>query len=284
VVRNRESNKVRVTTQHRPSIDPWLLVSIGLPVETARELSQRMSWQRLPRGALLGRRGEPADHWGHVHSGLVASAVPLREAGGEATAPESASRVAQLYGCGAWFGEAALVEGSPRPLEYRTLAPSLLGFMPARDFRAALDAHPLFARFVLNLVSHRAARTLQWLLALKHASPAGRIVWTLAHLCESLDEGSAWSPAPALAERVAVGVGQTELAHACDVSRRLLNGVLQSLAAAGFLQVSYGRIELSPGAAWRGVAERLRSSAVFEGEQPLGAFIDLLARHGHAPP
>jgi CRP-like cAMP-binding protein len=273
---------VRASTQHRPPIDPWLLVSIGLPVETARELGDRMSWQRLPRGALIGRRGERPERWGHVHSGLVASAVSLREAWSEDSATEETARVAQLYGPGAWFGEAALVERSPRPLEYRALTPSLVGFMPAGDFHAALEAHPLFARFVLNLVSHRAACTLQWLLALKHASPAGRIVWTLAQLCESLDEGSAWSPAPALAAKVAVDIRQAELAHACDVSRRLLNGVLQALAAAGFLQLSYGRIALAPAAAWRRLGERLRSSAAFEGEQALGNFIELLAQHGQA--
>ena len=270
-------------TQHRPSIDPWLLVSIGLPVDTARELGERMSWQRLPRGALLGRRGEPPDHWGLVHSGLVGSAVALRTDWSDAAAAEGESRVAQLYGRGAWFGEAALVEAAPRPVEYRTLAPSLVGFMTAGDFRTALDQHPLFARFVLNLVSHRAARTLQWLLALKHASPAGRIVWTLAQLSESLDEGSAWSPAPALSQQIEVGVGQADLAHACDVSRRLLNGVLHALQGAGLLQVSYGRITLAPGEAWRRLGLRLRSSEVFEGELPLAAFIELLTGDGLAP-
>ena len=271
---------MRASTQHRPSIDPWLLVSIGLPVDTARELGDRMNWQRLPRGALISRRGELAQRWGHVHSGLVASAVTLRDAWSDEAEAEGTARVAHLYGRGAWFGEAALVEGSPRPLEYRALTPSLVGFMPAGDFHAALEAHPLFARFVLNLVSHRAARTLQWLLALKHASPAGRIVWTLAQLCESLDEGSAWSPAPALSARIEVDIRQGELAHVCDVSRRLLNGVLQKLAAAGFLHLSYGRIALAPAAAWRRLGERLRSSPAFEGEQPLGSFIDLLAAHG----
>jgi CRP-like cAMP-binding protein len=145
-----------------------------------------------------------------------------------------------------------------------------------------LQAHPLFARFVLNLVSHRAARTLQWLLALKHASPAGRIVSMLAQLCESLDESSAWSPAPALSERVDVDIGQSELAHCCDVSRRLLSGVLQALAATGFVQLSYGRIELAPAAAWRRLGERLRSSPGFEGNQPVGGFIELLAEGARA--
>jgi len=275
---------VRVPTQQRPSIDPWLLVSTGLPVDAAQEVGERMRWQHLPRGALIARRGELAEGWGHVHSGLVASAVTLRPGWHGDGGAAGAARVAQLYGRGAWFGEAPLVEGSPRPLEYRTLAPAVVGFMPAGDFHSALQAHPLFARFVLNLVSHRAARTLQGLLAFKHASAAGRIAWTLAQLCESLDEGSAWSPAPALARRVEVDLGQAELAQACDVSRRVLNGILQALATAGFLQLSYGRIVLEPAAAWRRLGERLRSSPRFEGEMPLGGFIDLLAHHGSATP
>lgn len=203
----------------------------------------RMRWQRLPRGALIGPRGAAADSWCHVERGLVASGVALR-AGWQAEEPGASAtgRVNQLYGRGAWFGEAALVEGLPRPFEYRTLAPSVIGFMAVRDFRAALADCPFFVRYLLNLVSHRAARTLQLLLALKHGSPFGRIACVLAHLCESLDESSAWSPAPAQSERVEVAAGQAELAQACDVSRTLLNSVLAALAAAGFVEVAYGRL------------------------------------------
>ena len=97
------------STRRRPSIDPWLLVSIGLTVETAREVGARMRWQRLPRGAVIGARGARADGWCHVERGQVTSAIPLRE-GWPAEQPgaAAASRVDQLYGPGAWFGEEAL--------------------------------------------------------------------------------------------------------------------------------------------------------------------------------
>ena len=271
------------STGRRPSIDPWLLVSIGLPVETAREVGARMRWLRLPRGAVIGARGAVANSWCHVEQGLVASAVPLREGWpAEQAGAAAMSRVDQLYGRGAWFGEAALVEGLPRPFEYRTLAASVIGFMPARDFHAARTDFPFFARYLLNLVSHRAARTLHLLLALKHGSPAGRMACVLAHLCESLDESSAWSPVPAQAERVEVAAGQAELAQACDVSRTLLNGMLGALAAAGFVESAYGRLTFLRCASWRRLGERMRAGEVFDADRPLGAFIDLLADE-HAP-
>lgn len=278
--RRRENAKVRVSTLHRPPIDPWWLVTIGLPGDAAREIATRMQWRHLPRGALISARGAPADAWCHVHSGLVASAITLREAAGppgdDVRAADDDHRISQLYGRGAWFGEAALVEGARRPLEYRCIAPSVIGFMAARDFHAALAEHPYFARYLLNLVSHRAARTLQRLLALKHASPTGRVMCMLAHLCEALDESSAWSPAPALSERFEVEASQAVLARACDVSRTRLNGVLGALAAAGFVEAAYGRLAFLRCTAWRRLGERLRGGTVFDGERPLSSFIDLL--------
>jgi CRP-like cAMP-binding protein len=205
----------------------------------------------------------------------VASAVTTRDSwpAAEPIAPRP-GRTGQLYGRGAWFGEAALVNAAPRPFEFRTLAPSVIGFMPAGDFRTALAEHPFFARYLLNLVSHRASRTLQQLLALKHASPVGRIVCTLAHLCESLDPSSAWSPAPAQSARVEVEAGQAELAQACDVSRAQLGGALAALAAAGLVEVSYGHLAFLRCAAWRLLGERLRSDTVFDVARSLAAFIE----------
>jgi len=278
---------------HATGIDPWLLVAMGMPDDRARLVAPRVRLGQFRRGALIAPRGAIPEAWCYVESGLVASAVPLIDgwpqpgdgglAAGDGAAPEPTNRVSQLYGQGAWFGEAALVDPAPAPLQYHALAPSVVGFMPGAEFHAALDGCPYFARYVFNLVSHRAGRMLQLMLAHKHGSPACRVVYTLAHLCEALDESSAWSPTPANSERVVVDCGQTELAHACDVSRALFSSILGALAAAGFAEASYGRLVFLRCAAWRGVARRVREGAVFEAGQSLGGFIDMLrSEGGHA--
>ncbi|MBT9596055.1 MAG: Crp/Fnr family transcriptional regulator [Vitreoscilla sp.] len=234
------------------------LVALGMTPDVAASVAGELRAGAFAPGEVVERRGDVAAAWMQVSSGLLGSALCLAPNG--AGAPLGEPHPLMLHGPGTWCGEAPLLSGCACPLDTIALLPTEVIFMPAPAFRRALDSCPYFTRHVFNLVGLRAARMLEILLAFKHASPAYRLAYTLAHLAEALDPRCGFSLQAATRERIDIDLPQAAIGRLCGISRTVASSLLIAWREAGWLEVQYARVGVLHAGAWRALARNWRES------------------------
>ena len=239
----------------------------GLSVALRQAILARCRVQRVRRGATLVRRGQAAADWVGVAGGALGLATSGRD---------GRPFTLDLLGPGDWYGDIALIDGSPVDLDVVAQVHSTVLLMDRHalqqllhsqaDLRGALlqlDCRRLRHMFrrleeVQTLaLSQRVALTLQRLLrqfgrpmagaasahTSAHASahtPAHTPAHTLAPACASPGQPGHSGPA----QQIELTLTQGDLASLLCASRQRINGTLRQMQALGILGASHGRIEV----------------------------------------
>ena len=227
--------------------------SIGLSEAVAARTAVHVKVQSLKQGAIVWAKGSEIKSWNFIMDGLVAASIPTTN---------SESTPISIYGKGSWFGEQPIINRKPSYAQYVCLVPTEMLTIPAEVFDALFIDEPGFARFVAKLMAWRVQKTSETLMLMKLGNPCLRVVMGLCQFAEALAYRSDRPPTIGFGEGVEIPIAQTMLASLCGVSRTLFSEHVQQLAAAEWLKISYGKLEILEIATWNVFAHRQRERSV----------------------
>lgn len=126
-----------------------LPVAAGLSAEELEVLRGVLAREMLDATEVLFREGDPGDRLYLLARGKIS--IVIRGADG--------SRGVMTYAPGAMLGEAALLEGTPRPATATAAADSVVYSLSGASLDALAAAHPgLASKLLLNLGRHLSGR------------------------------------------------------------------------------------------------------------------------------
>jgi CRP/FNR family cyclic AMP-dependent transcriptional regulator len=172
-------------------------------------------------GALIAAKGEPADHWLGVLSGMVK--VDTNMADGKSTT---------FIGITArgWLGEGSLLKKEARPYEVLALQDTRMAFMHRDTFEWLYEHSLAFNHFLVGQLNARLGQFISLLeRARMHATPE-LIAYGLATLLNADD--------------CRVCISQEELGRLCGVSRQVAARGLHKLMDEGVIDIEYGAIRV----------------------------------------
>lgn len=182
--------------------------------------------RRFGKGEFVCRKGEMADSWMGVMSGLVKS-----------TNVSVDGKSVTLTGvpAGGWFGEGSLLKNEKRPYGVVALRESVVVFMPKRTFDELLRNNIGFNHFLLTQLNQRLGQFIAMLESERLFDPEVRLARALAqlfnpHLYPNRGNGLA--------------ITQEEIGLLCGLSRPRANKALKQLEDLGLLKVEYGSISV----------------------------------------
>jgi CRP/FNR family cyclic AMP-dependent transcriptional regulator len=186
-----------------------------------------MAERRLPAGAFVCRKGEPADHWFGVMDGLLKLTSDLEN-----------GKTATLTGVppGGWFGEGSLLKTEPRRYDVVALRDSRVACMRRSTFQWLLDHSIGFNRYLLVQLNERLGQFIGLLESERLLDTDARVARCLATL---------FNPVlyPGTGRHLAVS--QEEIGYLTGVSRQRVNRSLKVLQFAGYLSVEYGGVTVT---------------------------------------
>lgn len=177
------------------------------------------------RGEVITRQGEPVSCLHLVSTGVVRLT---------SVSPAGREVVVGVLGPGDLFGERALLDGGPSPVEARALQSSNLLAVPVAGIDAVVDRNPATATELLRLIAARLHRTSEALEETLLFDVGARVARRLLRL--AIDHGES------IAGGVVVSITQEELARMVGASRESVNRSLASLSARGLVRTGGGRI------------------------------------------
>jgi CRP/FNR family cyclic AMP-dependent transcriptional regulator len=142
--------------------------------------------------------------------------------------------VVGVLGPGDLFGERALLDGGPSPVEVRALQRSEILAVPTASLDAVVDRNPATAAELLRLVAARLHLTSEALQEALLLDVAARVAKRLARLARDRPR-----PGP---DGAVVSITQEELARMVGASRESVNRTLASLAARGLVRTGGRRL------------------------------------------
>jgi CRP-like cAMP-binding protein len=169
--------------------------------------------QRLSRGDVTFRQGDPADNLYIVEQGRIAIAT---------RSPDGRESVVALMEAGDVFGELSLFDGLGRSAEARALEPSVVLAVPFGPLRAAFEERPSSLWRVLDLLARRLRSTDEALADAMFLDVPGRTAKRLLELAGDTDE-------------FVLPVTQEELAGMVGASRERVNKAISSFVRLGWL-------------------------------------------------
>jgi CRP-like cAMP-binding protein len=182
--------------------------------------------QQVRAGAIIARKGEMAQAWLGVLSGLAKVSVGTAE-----------GRTASLTGvpAGGWIGEGSLLKREARKYDVLALRNSTIGRLPAATFDWLLDTSIAFNRYLLDLLNERVAQFIGKAEHDRLLDPDARVARCLAELFNPLLY-------PGMGMRLAIT--QEEVGLLARVSRQRVNQAMRKLEEAGLLAVEYGAVRV----------------------------------------
>ena len=213
-------------TQYLPALqaNPWFG---GLPPSEQRAMLDCAQPLRLPRGAVLYRKGHPECAFYGIVKGLVKIS---------SLAPDGREGILALIEAGNWFSESTLLDGQDNPYDATVVEDVQLLVIDREGFQALMLRQPFAAamarleaqrlRAVFSMVEDTMLRDMRTRVA--------RRLLVLAH-------GDATMAAQA---RARVQVSQDALAMMLGVTRQTLAKELKVLVDTRVLALGYGRIDI----------------------------------------
>jgi len=184
--------------------------------------------RRLPDGAALSARGEPAAEWCGVAAGAVrVSSVSL-----------SGKQVALTYiEPGIWFGDISLFDGMPRTHDAATHGPTTLLVVARADFHGLLERHPELYDALLRLNCRRLRLMFDLIEDLNTRPLAARLAKQILLLARAYGQ-----PEPDGSLRIGLQLAQEDLAELLGASRQRVNLELKGLERQGALRIEPARL------------------------------------------
>lgn len=194
--------------------------------EQRARVERDVSVQHVQAGTIIERKGELAQAWIGVLSGLVKVSVGNAE-----------GKVASLTGvpAGGWIGEGSLLKREVRKYDVVALRDSVVARLPASTFEWLLDSSIPFNRYLLHQLNERVAQFIGKAEYDRLLDPDARVARCLAELFNPLLY-------PGMGMRLAIT--QEEVGNLASVSRQRANQALRKLEGAGLLKVEYGAVRV----------------------------------------
>lgn len=194
--------------------------------EQRARVERDVSVQHVQAGTIIERKGELAQAWIGVLSGLVKVSVGNAE-----------GKVASLTGvpAGGWIGEGSLLKREVRKYDVVALRDSVVAHLPASTFEWLLDSSIPFNRYLLHQLNERVAQFIGKAEYDRLLDPDARVARCLAELFNPLLY-------PGMGMRLAIT--QEEVGYLARVSRQRANQALRKLEGAGLLKVEYGAVRV----------------------------------------
>jgi CRP-like cAMP-binding protein len=190
-------------------------------------LARHAGLQRAAKDEVLYRRGDAAAGCYALVTGLVKLTLQ---------APDGAAKVLRLVGPGETFGESALFDRRPQPVNALVLADSELVFLPAPALYELLDHDRAFARALLAGLAQRVHMLVADIEAYSLSSGTQRIAAFLHSLAGAAD--------PAAPARVRLPANKSVIASRLGVTKETFSRLLHELTAQGLVEVSRRDIAL----------------------------------------
>ncbi len=201
---------------------PWMT---GLNADEQDKVRRDMQTRVIPSDGFVCRRGEVANHWFGVISGVVK--INNVAANGKSTT---------LLGLapGSWFGEGSLLKIEPRRYDVVTLRKSQLALMPKATFLWLLDHSIFFNRFLISQLNNRLGQFIGAMENERLLDVDARVARSLAAMFTDWYTGQA----------LMIKISQEEVAQLAGLSRQRVNSALKVLEECGLIKVHYGEIHI----------------------------------------
>ncbi len=186
-------------------------------------------------GQVIWSKGSKIDSWRFIITGLVAASV------------ESTSGLLMpisIYGEGSWFGEQSIINRKTSYADFVCLSSTEVMSISSEIVLELMETQPTFALYLTRLMAWRVQKTSEMLMLMKFGNPCLRVVMGLSQFAEALFYHSDRPPTVGFGQGVEIPVKQKVVADLCGVSRTIFSEYVQKLAAAGWLTISYGKLEI----------------------------------------
>ena len=206
------------------SNNPWFG---GFPLGERKAMLAAADVVQFRAGEMLYRKGDVAGGFFCVVQGAFKVST-LGEDGREG--------ILSVIEAGNWFGEAALIDGLPRPHDATAVQASVVLAIQPQGFKRLMQ-RSAFARAIAVLLCGR-VRVLYGMVedAMLRSTPT-----RIARRLLTLARGDATQASDA---RTSVAVSQEALAMMLGITRQTLSKELKVLVRDGVLGLGYGRIEI----------------------------------------
>jgi CRP/FNR family cyclic AMP-dependent transcriptional regulator len=219
----------------------------------------------VPKGALQ-------NDWFHLVTGFVNAAIPSSD--GKYTS-------VNIYGPGAWFGEASFVNEKPSEKGYFCLTDARVVRIPRACALEVFNSEPEFTRYIARLVSWRGTQQAAMLMLQKTGSPALRTIMGLALFAESIGNGASHLPSAGTENHLEIPLKQATLASMCGVSRGLFSECVQRISEAGFIKLNYATLQILNIKAWSRFAHAYRQNPMSLTKVEVPELLALIAASAH---
>lgn len=195
------------------------------PEEESRVISS-VALQHVAAGSHIVRKGDSAEHWIGVLSGLV----KLSSSG-----PDGRATTFTGVPPGGWFGEGSLLKRELRKYDAVSLSDCSIALLPRTSFEWLLDSSIPFNRYLLVQLNERLSQFIGMVEYERLLDPDARMARCIADLFN-----------PTLYPGIGpeLPISQSELALLVGVSRQRANQSLQALERTGLVAVAYGGIRV----------------------------------------
>jgi len=212
---------------------------LSLPLRNA--IMSRAVVRRLPDGALLSSRGQPAEEWCGVAKGAVrVSSVSL-----------SGKEITLTYvEPGVWFGDTALFDGMPRTHDANAHGATTLLVVRKPDFKELLSQHVELYDALLRLNCRRLRLMFDAVEDLNTRPLSSRLAKQILSLARSygIQDGDEI--------RIGLQLAQEDLAQLLGASRQRVNQELKGFEREGALRIEPTRLVVLSKETLLGIATR----------------------------
>ena len=211
------------------------LRNVGISQEKAMQLAAFIKISSFEDGQVIWSKGSRIDSWRFIITGLVAASVE---------SPSGLLMPISIYGEGSWFGEQSIINRKTSYADFVCLSSTEVMSISSEIVLELMETQPTFALYLTRLMAWRVQKTSEMLMLMKFGNPCLRVVMGLSQFAEALFYHSDRPPTVGFGQGVEIPVKQKVLADLCGVSRTIFSEYVQKLAAAGWLTISYGKLEI----------------------------------------
>lgn len=255
-------------------IDPFMsiktyqvLKSVGLSDQRVTRMLVASKSETFAVDQVVWPKGASLQPLTLIVTGLVCACVPDADGG---------LNPVNIYGPGAWFGEAAILNHQASSVEYVCLSPARVVAIPLAEALDAFECEAEFSRYIARLVTWRSQQHAEMLTLMRTGSPALRVVMGLALFAEAMASSSSHLPHFELEDSLDIPLKQSLLASMCGVSRGIFSVCVKQLAAAGLLRVNYATVALVGLKTWGRFSNAHRQSRLNLVKPSMQALLSLL--------